>query len=385
MSLAIASGYCRACQQNTRVSRQRPSHLLHLVLTILTVGLWGWVWLFVSMFGRPWRCDQCGRTATRRTDGATWIAVALLLVITGCAYLVWSRTVSRPVPSQPQAREIASVPAAARETSKEQIRSEQRRERYLGRVRRELDAGDLESADRYLKRCVAIQGIDQSEALSLQKRIRNADDLAWVLSRLKTLSESELHALDTGEGTAPKPLDLGYEVLTKRAVANARLQISSVLAERTNVKQRQAQKEEAAREKAELEAERRAKEERRQRAADAKRRKVEAARETAAKAEAARIAEEEYQSPSGLVLLRKTVQGTRNRFGGEVTGTVVNRTGKKFGYAQITFILYDASGAQVGTAIGNITDLEAGARWNFRASSLGMDFVTYKFSDLIAY
>jgi hypothetical protein len=107
-------------------------------------------------------------------------------------------------------------------------------------------------------------------------------------------------------------------------------------------------------------------------------------REEAAAAAAARKAEEEYDN-KGLVLLKKTLKGTRGQFGGEITGTVVNRRSRKLRYAQITFNLYDESGARVGSAVANINDLEPGSRWNFKASTLGTDYVTFKFSELSGF
>jgi hypothetical protein len=103
-----------------------------------------------------------------------------------------------------------------------------------------------------------------------------------------------------------------------------------------------------------------------------------------ARAEAARKAEEEYEA-NGLVLLLKTVKGTRGQFGGEITGTVVNRRPNKLNYAQIQFNLYDGTGAQVGTALANINGLEPGGRWNFTATTFGKDFATYKFSELSGF
>ena len=103
-----------------------------------------------------------------------------------------------------------------------------------------------------------------------------------------------------------------------------------------------------------------------------------------AEAEAARKAEEEYDA-NGLVLMRKSVEGKDGEFGGDITGIVVNRRSRKLGYAQITFNLYDESGAQVGSAIGNINGLEAGGTWKFKASSLGVNFVKYKFSELSGF
>jgi len=32
--------------------RRKPNHVLHLLLTIITVGLWGLVWIFVSITGQ---------------------------------------------------------------------------------------------------------------------------------------------------------------------------------------------------------------------------------------------------------------------------------------------------------------------------------------------
>jgi hypothetical protein len=87
----------------------------------------------------------------------------------------------------------------------------------------------------------------------------------------------------------------------------------------------------------------------------------------------------------GLVLVRKSTQGTRGEFSGEITGTVINRRDYQLSYAQISFNLYDASGAQVGSAIANINHLEPGGRWNFKASTFGTDFVKYKFSELSGF
>ena len=103
-----------------------------------------------------------------------------------------------------------------------------------------------------------------------------------------------------------------------------------------------------------------------------------------AAAETARKAEEEYDQ-NGLVLLRKTVEGKRGEFGGEITGTVVNRRNRKLSYAQIQFNLYDKSGAQVGSALANINGLEAGGKWKFKATTFGVDFSTYKINELSGF
>ncbi len=110
--------------------------------------------------------------------------------------------------------------------------------------------------------------------------------------------------------------------------------------------------------------------------------KAEADRKAAAAA-AAR-AEEELDA-NGLVLMRKSVSGKTGEFGGTISGIVENHRSRKLSYAQITFNLYDESGAQVGSAMANINGLEPGGKWKFEAVSFGTDFATYKFSDLTGF
>lgn len=50
-----------------------------------------------------------------------------------------------------------------------------------------------------------------------------------------------------------------------------------------------------------------------------------------------------------------------------ITGSVKNLKGRDLSYAQITFNLYDANGAQVGTALDNINNLEKDGLWKFKA------------------
>ena len=41
-----------------------------------------------------------------------------------------------------------------------------------------------------------------------------------------------------------------------------------------------------------------------------------------------------------------------------ITGSIKNNTDKQYSYVQVTFNLYDADGAQIGTALANINNLE---------------------------
>ena len=115
----------------------------------------------------------------------------------------------------------------------------------------------------------------------------------------------------------------------------------------------------------------------------------EAARQAAEQArrkeeEANRQAANEF-GQDGLVVFQDSLQAVRDKFSGEITGTVLNRRAKNLRYVQVTFGLYDASGAKVGTALANVAGLEAGERWNFRAVTFGKDFTSFKVAELVGY
>ena len=40
MGLQYKSGFCKKCNENRKVERPGINHILHLILTILTAGLW---------------------------------------------------------------------------------------------------------------------------------------------------------------------------------------------------------------------------------------------------------------------------------------------------------------------------------------------------------
>ena len=53
-----------------------------------------------------------------------------------------------------------------------------------------------------------------------------------------------------------------------------------------------------------------------------------------------------------------------------VSGTAQNTSGKTLSYAQIVFTVFDASDAQIGTALTNTNNLSAGVTWKFSAKSM---------------
>ncbi len=58
------SGFCKYCNSNVVVSRPGTNHILHLLLTIITAGLWLIVWVGISVKIGGWRCSVCGKTAS---------------------------------------------------------------------------------------------------------------------------------------------------------------------------------------------------------------------------------------------------------------------------------------------------------------------------------
>lgn len=62
MSVKQNSNYCNVCQRQSLYAKPRINHVLHLILTIVTLGLWSIVWLIlgVSNSSKPMRCTTCG-------------------------------------------------------------------------------------------------------------------------------------------------------------------------------------------------------------------------------------------------------------------------------------------------------------------------------------
>jgi hypothetical protein len=56
------TAHCPHCREERVFIHARLSIRRHLILTILTGGLWGVVWaaLLIGKSLRPWRCSVCG-------------------------------------------------------------------------------------------------------------------------------------------------------------------------------------------------------------------------------------------------------------------------------------------------------------------------------------
>ncbi|MEG2311006.1 MAG: FxLYD domain-containing protein [Clostridia bacterium] len=71
-----------------------------------------------------------------------------------------------------------------------------------------------------------------------------------------------------------------------------------------------------------------------------------------------------------------------------IEGTIKNNTHKQYSYVQITLNLYDVEGAQVGSAVANINNLEPNGLWKFKAlGSLGdgKKVASYKMMEITGF
>ncbi|MBM6775186.1 FxLYD domain-containing protein [Olsenella profusa] len=58
---------------------------------------------------------------------------------------------------------------------------------------------------------------------------------------------------------------------------------------------------------------------------------------------------------------------TSNQFATYIGGTLTNNTDHEVSYIQVEYNLYDADGAQIGTALANTNNLQPGGKWKFEA------------------
>ncbi|MBN2180518.1 MAG: hypothetical protein JW715_01290 [Sedimentisphaerales bacterium] len=56
------SGYCGKCLKQVPVCRAKVKHLPHLILTLLTVGIWSIFWIRYIRQKHHWICLDCGAT-----------------------------------------------------------------------------------------------------------------------------------------------------------------------------------------------------------------------------------------------------------------------------------------------------------------------------------
>lgn len=61
---------------------------------------------------------------------------------------------------------------------------------------------------------------------------------------------------------------------------------------------------------------------------------------------------------------------TSNPYSAVIRGILTNNTDRDYSYLQVEYILYDADGNQIGSALANVNNLKAGGSWKFEAATL---------------
>lgn len=60
-----SGGHCLSCASNVLVRRKGTNHILHLFLSVFSMGFWLPIWLLASVRIGGWRCTKCGQPAKR--------------------------------------------------------------------------------------------------------------------------------------------------------------------------------------------------------------------------------------------------------------------------------------------------------------------------------
>lgn len=83
-----------------------------------------------------------------------------------------------------------------------------------------------------------------------------------------------------------------------------------------------------------------------------------------------------------------TIEGetmTADQFSTKITGSLTNNTDQEVGYLQVSYMLYDADGARIGTAWANVNNLAAGETWKFEAVCFEEGVVDYKLAEVTGF
>jgi len=60
MAVQQTSKRCRHCGKDILATRPGTNHILHLLLTVVTGGLWLIIWILSAIKVGGWRCTACG-------------------------------------------------------------------------------------------------------------------------------------------------------------------------------------------------------------------------------------------------------------------------------------------------------------------------------------
>ena len=54
------SKFCKNCNEQVLATREKPNHILHLLLSVVTCGWWLIIWFLISIRVGGYKCSRCG-------------------------------------------------------------------------------------------------------------------------------------------------------------------------------------------------------------------------------------------------------------------------------------------------------------------------------------
>ena len=68
-----------------------------------------------------------------------------------------------------------------------------------------------------------------------------------------------------------------------------------------------------------------------------------------------------------------TSSGSYGYYTYEIEGILKNVSGKKLNYAQVSFVIYDTAGNNIGSAFDNVNYIDVNGTWKFKATYFGQE------------
>ena len=81
MGTSIAQRECKPCEGKTAHTIKSPSHLIHIILAIVTAGFWLLIYIPILIFsGKKATCNICGKNNTGVSDTSSLVQWAIILL-----------------------------------------------------------------------------------------------------------------------------------------------------------------------------------------------------------------------------------------------------------------------------------------------------------------
>ena len=150
--------FCKSCKTNRLFVKTTPNHLLHFLISVLTLGAWLIVWFFISVSNesQPWICNTCGHPLSsgfsKRICQTTFI---LALISFGLVFLM-ERTLETSSNKAPQPK-VMSV-----KTKKKTSHLKNKKIKFSYRIK-EVENMNFGNVRRVVVRAVVNSGLSKTE------------------------------------------------------------------------------------------------------------------------------------------------------------------------------------------------------------------------------